>query len=104
MADKVEKQSELMDWYGKLPTRRVDLVGDYAGQELFIVEGDGLLLRCFDDPKLDLVGMSSVLYRHMNYSVAEISRAGCVSSVADSFQTASNYCTLLTPWSNSYKA
>ncbi|KAL8826730.1 MAG: hypothetical protein Q9170_007294, partial [Blastenia crenularia] len=53
MADQEEKYAELHNWYGTLPTRRVDLVGDYAGQELFIVEGDGLLLRCFDDPDLD---------------------------------------------------
>lgn len=39
--------------YGSLSTRRVDLVGDYAGQELFLVEGDSLLLRSFSDPKLD---------------------------------------------------
>lgn len=31
----------------------MDLVGDYAGSELFIVEGDSLLLRCFSDAKLD---------------------------------------------------
>lgn len=53
MVDSAEEYTELLDWYGKLSTRRVDLVGDYAGQELFIVEGDGLLLRCFDDPDLD---------------------------------------------------
>ncbi|KAL8716680.1 MAG: hypothetical protein Q9225_006010 [Loekoesia sp. 1 TL-2023] len=53
MADQAGNYYELLDWYGKLSTRRVDLVGDYAGQELFIVEGDGLLLRCFDDPDLD---------------------------------------------------
>ncbi|KAL8725684.1 MAG: hypothetical protein Q9166_007198 [cf. Caloplaca sp. 2 TL-2023] len=53
MADETEKNSGLLKWYGQLPARRVDLVGDYAGQELFIVEGDGLLLRCFDDPTLD---------------------------------------------------
>ncbi|KAL8773104.1 MAG: hypothetical protein Q9194_004403 [Teloschistes cf. exilis] len=69
MADKLEKQSELMDWYGKLPTRRVDLVGDYAGQELFIVEGDGLLLRCFDDSKLDLVDGFQLL--HAAYAVEQ---------------------------------
>ncbi|KAI4203482.1 MAG: hypothetical protein LQ350_001820 [Teloschistes chrysophthalmus] len=69
MADKAEKQSELMDWYGKLPARRVDLVGDYAGQELFIVEGDGLLLRCFDDPKLDLVDGFQLL--HAAYAVEQ---------------------------------
>ena len=42
--------------YGKLSTRRVDLVGDYAGSELFIVEGDSLLLRCFENPDLDFDG------------------------------------------------
>lgn len=54
-------ESAILDWYGKLPARRVDLVGDYAGQELFVVEGDGLLLRCFDDPKIDFTGMSIAL-------------------------------------------
>lgn len=39
--------------YGRLSARRVDLVGDYAGQELFLLEGDSLLLRIFSDPKLD---------------------------------------------------
>lgn len=57
MAGRPGRYTELLDWYGKLPTRRVDLVGDYAGQELFIVDGDGLLLRCFDDPDLDFNGM-----------------------------------------------
>ncbi|KAL8692732.1 MAG: hypothetical protein Q9218_002291 [Villophora microphyllina] len=69
MADKTGKQTPLMDWYGKLPTRRVDLVGDYAGQELFIVEGDGLLLRCFDDPKLDLAEGFQLL--HAAYAVEQ---------------------------------
>lgn len=39
--------------YEGLSSRRVDLVGDYAGSELFIVEGDSLLLRSFSDEKLD---------------------------------------------------
>ena len=39
--------------YGRLSVRRVDLVGDYAGQELFLVEGDSLLLRCFSNANLD---------------------------------------------------
>ena len=29
-------------------------MGDYAGQELFLLEGDSLLLRCFSDAHLDL--------------------------------------------------
>ena len=28
-------------------------MGDYAGQELFLVEGDSLLLRCFSGANLD---------------------------------------------------
>ena len=39
--------------YGSLTSRRVDLVGDYAGQELFLVEGDSLLLHCLSDARLD---------------------------------------------------
>ena len=42
--------------YGKLSTRRVDLIGDYAGNELFLVEGDSLLLRCLSGPELDFDG------------------------------------------------
>lgn len=48
-----EKNVALLEWYGRLSVRRVDLVGDYAGQELFLLEGDSLLLRCFSDPDLD---------------------------------------------------
>lgn len=39
--------------YRSLSTRRVDLVGDYAGRELFLIDGDSLLLRCFCDRNLD---------------------------------------------------
>lgn len=31
--------------YKDLSSRRVDLIGDYAGDELFLIEGDSLLLR-----------------------------------------------------------
>ena len=48
--------------YGKLSVRRVDLVGDYAGQELFLLEGDSLLLRCFSDPDLDFDRKLQLLY------------------------------------------
>jgi len=51
--------------YGSLSTRRVDLVGDYAGQELFVVEGDSLLLRCFTDPRLDFDGECSLCLQVM---------------------------------------
>ena len=31
----------------------IDLVGDYAGKELFLVEGDSLLRECFEDERID---------------------------------------------------
>ena len=43
--------------YQRLSARRVDLVGDYAGNELFLLEGDSLLLNCLSDPLLDFDGM-----------------------------------------------
>lgn len=57
-----------LDWgefYGQLYSRRVDLVGDYAGSEPFLVEGDSLLLHCFSDQLLDFDGSSSPLLVRM---------------------------------------
>jgi hypothetical protein len=47
------KATALERWFNSLYTRRVDLVGDYAGAELFLIEGDSLLLEAFSDPLLD---------------------------------------------------
>ncbi|EME44870.1 hypothetical protein DOTSEDRAFT_70804 [Dothistroma septosporum NZE10] len=50
----VEAEDEkILTAYRHLQSRRVDLVGDYAGDELFLIEGDSMLLRCFEDDKLD---------------------------------------------------
>ena len=46
-------EETLQQWYGRQSARRVDLVGDYAGKELFLLEGDSLLLHCFGDATLD---------------------------------------------------
>lgn len=48
-----EISTDIPTAYSQLSTRRVDLIGDYAGNELFLIEGDSLLLHCFSDPKLD---------------------------------------------------
>jgi ATP-dependent RNA helicase DDX60 len=48
-----DQDSRILSLYRKLLSRRVDLVGDYAGDELFVIEGDSLLLRCFADERLD---------------------------------------------------
>ncbi|KAJ9659231.1 hypothetical protein H2198_003235 [Neophaeococcomyces mojaviensis] len=55
--------------YHRLASRRVDLVGDYAGNELFLIEGDSLLLRCFDDKKLDFNPGFQMLHAAYNVEV-----------------------------------
>jgi hypothetical protein len=48
---------EISDWYALLDARVLDLVGDYAGRELFLLEGDSLVLQCLDDRRLDFHGI-----------------------------------------------
>jgi hypothetical protein len=52
----------------------IDLVGDYAGKELFLVEGDSLLRLCFEDERIDFHGKpprtSSGLHLYLNLSPA----------------------------------
>lgn len=48
--------------YNGLSSRTVDLVGDYAGDGLFIFDGDSLLLHIFSDEKLDFSPGFQLLY------------------------------------------
>lgn len=50
--------SDIILWYDQTRPRFIDLVGDYAGAELFLIEGDGLLRECFEDSRLDFSGVS----------------------------------------------
>ena len=54
---------EISDWYALLDARVLDLVGDYAGRELFLLEGDSLILQCLDDRRLDFYGTSRLSTR-----------------------------------------
>ncbi|KAI1973257.1 hypothetical protein LOZ51_005071 [Ophidiomyces ophidiicola] len=57
----------LLGWYNCLHSRTVDLVGDYAGDDLFIIEGDSLLLHAFCDEQLDFSPGLQIL--HATYIV-----------------------------------
>jgi hypothetical protein len=39
----------------------IDLVGDYAGKELFLLEGDSLLREAFEDDRIDFQCKSDAL-------------------------------------------
>ena len=46
----------IISWYDCSRPMWIDLVGDYAGKELFLVEGDSLLRECFEDERIDFTG------------------------------------------------
>ena len=47
------EKDAVLTWYKSISSRRVDLIGDYAGSEIFLVEFDSLLLQCFSNLKLN---------------------------------------------------
>ncbi|OAL00090.1 P-loop containing nucleoside triphosphate hydrolase protein [Phaeosphaeriaceae sp. SRC1lsM3a] len=59
--------SRILEWYARLYSRRVDLVGDFAGSERFLVHGEALLLHCFSDPNIDFDPGFQLL--HASYAV-----------------------------------
>jgi hypothetical protein len=52
----VKGTSSILGWYDSSRPMWIDLVGDYAGRELFLVEGDSLLRECFEDDRIDFNG------------------------------------------------
>jgi hypothetical protein len=52
----------ILNWYDSTRPMFIDLVGDYAGKELFLVEGDSLLRECFEDERVDFAGMLLVIF------------------------------------------
>ncbi|KAF2497209.1 DEAD/DEAH box helicase-like protein [Lophium mytilinum] len=66
--DTVTQATSVLSWYeSQVRARRVDIVGDYAGKELFLIEGDSVLLNSFSDPKLDFEDGFQML--HAAYAV-----------------------------------
>lgn len=52
--DSAKYHKAVLSAYTDLSSRRVDLVGDYVGNELFSIDGDSLLLQRLSEGKLDL--------------------------------------------------
>ncbi|KAI8933310.1 hypothetical protein NX059_009935 [Plenodomus lindquistii] len=64
---------QIFEWYAKLYSRRVDLVGDFAGSERFLVHGESLLLHCFSDKHIDFNPGFQLL--HASYAVEKFLQA-----------------------------
>ncbi|QSZ32856.1 hypothetical protein DSL72_002436 [Monilinia vaccinii-corymbosi] len=84
----------ILSWYDEIRPMWIDLVGDYAGKELFLVEGDSLLRECFADERIDFQHgfqllhavyvverfLENLVKRHCNFHIAffEENRQLCV--------------------------
>ncbi|KAG6978564.1 putative helicase [Fusarium oxysporum f. sp. conglutinans] len=55
MASSSKKPSEeaLLDWYADLQPLTVDIVGDFAGRELFLIHGEALMRHCLIEARVD---------------------------------------------------
>ncbi|KAF2402581.1 P-loop containing nucleoside triphosphate hydrolase protein [Trichodelitschia bisporula] len=65
-------ENPVLQWYQTIRTRRVDLVGDFAGSELCLIELDSLLLHCFSNTSLDFSDGCQIL--HAAYIVEKLLR------------------------------
>ncbi|KAK7952253.1 uncharacterized protein PG986_007981 [Apiospora aurea] len=58
---------ELLRWYRKCSPHRLDLIGDFAGKELFAVDANSLLLHCVTQANVDFTDGFQLL--HAVYAV-----------------------------------
>ncbi|RDA94870.1 hypothetical protein CP533_4278 [Ophiocordyceps camponoti-saundersi (nom. inval.)] len=55
-------EADLTSWYESISPLRVDIVGDFAGKELFAIHGDSLLLHCLKQSKVDFTDGFQLLH------------------------------------------
>jgi hypothetical protein len=60
--------ASILNWYDSTRPMFIDLVGDYAGKELFLIEGDSLLRETFEDERIDFRGKFPILYLYIRVS------------------------------------
>lgn len=74
------KEADLEEWYRGLTTRRVDLVGDFAGGERFFIHGDALVMHCMHEGRVKM-HKSGFQLLHLVYEVekflTELVQRGC---------------------------
>lgn len=58
----MDGSKQLDEWYESLNPLKVDLVGDFAGKELFAIHGEALMLHCISQARVDFDSKSLCLY------------------------------------------
>ncbi len=52
----LDNEPKLLAWYQALRPLRVDIIGDFAGKELFAIHGEALLTHCISEAKVNYHG------------------------------------------------
>lgn len=84
-----EERTRLLAWYAALRPLTVDIVGEFAGRELFAIHGESLIRHCLEEAKVDFDGRFS----HSMHIPSD-------SLLTFSPQMASSSCTLSMQWSS----
>lgn len=58
----MDRPETLDEWYESLSPLKVDLLGDFAGKELFAIHGEALLLHCITQARVDFDGGFQLLH------------------------------------------
>ncbi len=51
-----EERARLLAWYAALRPLTVDIVGEFAGRELFAIHGESLIRYCVNEANVDFDG------------------------------------------------
>ncbi|KAJ6258500.1 hypothetical protein Dda_6542 [Drechslerella dactyloides] len=70
---------QLSSWYGSLRPLLLDLVGDFAGQELFFIDGDSLCLHILQDARIEIEDGPEVVHGiyAMEKFLGSLKQRGC---------------------------
>lgn len=62
-------RTQLLRWHNSIHPLKVDIVGDFAGKELFAIHGESMLVHCVREANVDFDG-EMLLPRHPPLSFA----------------------------------
>ncbi|OAA65016.1 DEAD-like helicase [Cordyceps fumosorosea ARSEF 2679] len=75
----LDDEAALVAWYQALRPLRVDLIGDFAGKELFAIHGEALLTHCISEAKVEYRDGFQILHaiHAVETFLSNLKRRGC---------------------------
>lgn len=58
MAADPTESKDLLAWYAGLRPLTVDIIGDFAGRDLYVVHGESLIRHCLEQSRVDFNGIT----------------------------------------------